>query len=776
MSEPERRDGPNRLAGQTSPYLLQHAHNPVDWWPWCDEAFEEARRRDVPIFLSIGYSTCYWCHVMERESFEDEATARVMNERFVCIKVDREERPDVDDIYMAATVGMTGSGGWPMSVFMEPAQLRPYWCGTYFPPKPAHGRPSFVQVLEAMSNAWTNQREDVLTQSEQIADAVRQDLASKRTPVPVGQDEVSNAVGALIRIADPVDGGFGSAPKFPQPVYLDLLLRTRSTAADEATRGAIDAVVRQALDKMSTGGIRDQVGGGFHRYSVDKHWIVPHFEKMLYDNAQLARTYAVASRVYDDAWYARVARTTCEYVLKEMTSAEGAFYSAQDAEVDHREGLNYLWMPEEFDDVLGDDSDFAKRLYGLDSGPNFQDPHHPDDPKRSVLRLDARPDELAGRFGMSEDELLAKIDAVNARLYDARAERKQPHLDDKVITSWNGLMIAALVECGQALDAPALIDAAERAARFVLDSMRDDDDGLMRVHRARASSTPALFEDYAMLTGGLAALASAGRIDAMSPARMAEQAHELFGDGSWGFYDTRADQSDLFVRTSATRDGAIPSAHAVMLHTLIDLHTLTNDPAWLDRALGCLRSLSPEMSDNPVSTAHSTEALLRLLTIPSAASDSSTIAPPGTSKPTPTDQGGQGAGPRFTPVEIFADTERVRVEGDEPGVFRIAVRVAQPYHIVAAEPGPGGEDLIPLRVFLLSGSGLEVYADYPEGDAYGENGELRVHTDQIEFDVVVQRTGEISGRPLLGVRFQACTDTECLAPTTVELDVAIDIE
>jgi uncharacterized protein YyaL (SSP411 family) len=381
----------NRLSRETSPYLLQHAHNPVAWFPWGDEAIAEARRRDVPIFLSIGYSTCYWCHVMERECFESEEIARQMNDRFVCVKVDREERPDLDDLYMTATQLLTGHGGWPMSVFLEPQGLRPFWAGTYFPPEPRHGVPSFPQVLDAMSRAWTERRGEVLEQAASVAEGVRQHMVSEEAPVGLGLPQVTEAGRDLLKRFDRVHGGFGGAPKFPQPVFLEFLLDLRAAAADDATRDAIDQAVRRTLDRMAIGGVFDQVGGGFHRYSVDERWLVPHFEKMLYDNAQLAQVYARAAVVYSDDFYATIARRTLDYALREMTSSEGAFYSAQDAEVDGREGGNYVWTPEEIRAALPpEDAGFAIKVYGADAGPNFRDPHYPDSSSTNVLFLRER--------------------------------------------------------------------------------------------------------------------------------------------------------------------------------------------------------------------------------------------------------------------------------------------------------------------------------------------------------------------------------------------------
>jgi uncharacterized protein YyaL (SSP411 family) len=461
---------PNRLASQSSPYLLQHARNPVDWYPWGQEAFDTARTRDVPIFLSIGYSTCYWCHVMERESFEDEATASLMNRHFVCVKVDREERPDVDDIYMAAVLAVRGQGGWPMSVFLEPTTLKPFWAGTYFPPR-GHGReglPAFPDVIESMSRAWLEQRADVLAQADEIARAVRERTGEVAAPVPVGRAQVALAVSSLMQLFDRAEGGFGRAPKFPQPVYLEFLLDARERL-DPESRAGVDHALKLTLDRMAMGGIHDHLAGGFHRYSVDAHWLVPHFEKMLYDQGQLAQVYARAALAFEDDFYRRVARRTCDFVLRELTGPDGAFLSAIDAEVDHREGKNYLWKPEEFRALLSDvDAAWSLEVYGLTHGPNFRDPHHPSDAPSNVLHLEARPDALAQREGSPLGAWYSRLERVNAKLLAARAKRPQPAIDDKAIAAWNGLMIAGMAVAGRLLDEPRFVAGAARAADAVL--------------------------------------------------------------------------------------------------------------------------------------------------------------------------------------------------------------------------------------------------------------------------------------------------------------------
>ena len=774
---------PNHLQHETSPYLLQHANNPVDWYPWGEEAFAEARRRGVPIFLSIGYATCYWCHVMERESFEKEELAGQLNAAFVAIKVDREERPDIDEIYMAATQLMTGRGGWPMSCFLEPEHLRPFWCGTYFPDTPRSGMPSFSQVLTGMATAWNEHHDEVITQAEKVAQAVREQLATKRTPVPVADSQVQGAIEQLMRSFDRIQGGFGSAPKFPQPVYLEFLLDARGNVADDATRDAVDHAIRFTLDRMAVGGMHDQVGGGFHRYSTDATWTVPHFEKMLYDNAQLAMVYAWAARLYDDDYYRRVVRTTLDYVLREMTNpqvpgAEG-FYSAQDAEVDHKEGLNYLWTKDQFKKVLDGDAAWASEVYGLDAGTNFKDPHHPDEPPRNVLRLTARPDALARAQGLTTAEFLDRLDKVNAALLKVRMTRKQPLTDDKVLAAWNGLMIRALVAGTELLGDPKYQQAALAAARFIIEQMHDPEGNLLRSYRNRKAHTLAFLEDHGPLIRALIALHRARPDDggdgfnALDAAReLAERAHAAFADDTGTYFDTRKDQSDLFVRARSAYDGAMPSGSSMMLHALIDEYRQTPEDETAARAGGLLASLSGDIGRSPVGAIHSTDALLRMLIEPDDAlrAQVDRIGAAKTATPPP---------PVKSPVKVFSDVEQVEVTPETPGVVQVELRIDDGYHIVAAKPGPGGQDLIPLRAGLISGQGVAVYADYPEGEPYGENGEIRVHKGIVKFTVAIEAApgvGVDPGDPVLGITYQVCTDTECLEPTTVPLDIKIKVK
>jgi len=768
---------------QSSPYLLQHAFNPVDWCPWGEEAFAEARRRDVPILLSVGYSTCYWCHVMERECFENEAIGLLMSERFVCIKLDREERPDVDEIYMTALQMLSGHGGWPMNMFLEPKRLRPYWGGTYFPPEARQNMPSWPDVLNAMSVAWKDKRGDVMKQCDAVEEAIKEHLGSAHEPVAVGEAQVTDALSQVLRIYDRAEGGFGRAPKFPQPVFLEFLLDVRASAADDSTKDAVDEAARRTLNKMMCGGIFDQVGGGFHRYSVDATWTVPHFEKMLYDNAQLIHAYARASQEYGDTEFAGIVRRTVGYLAREMKDMGGAFFSAQDAEVDGREGLNYLWTEAEVRAVLGaEDADLAVRVYGLDRGANFRDPHHPEAAPANVLRLNDRPDRLAATLNMPAPSLAARLDRINAALLTARSLRKQPRLDDKVLASWNGLTIAALAQSAAALDDAGLLKMAEDAARAVLGSLSNADGTLLRSWRAGVPGPDAVLEDYAFVIAGLVALArerarrGAGRAsddELLAHAeRLAEIARRDFSEPSGAWYDTRAGRTDLFVRTSSTSDGALPSAASVMLHNLLDLAELTGCGTYRDQAAGLLASLSGAIAASPVGAVNATRALFRVLTEEPLRG----LSPTG--EPAPSAAGAE-VGEPFLPVEVYSDAERVTVGRDAPAVVRLVLKVAPGYHIIAAEPGVEGEapptGLVPLRVGVRGGTGVTVYAEYPHGTVYGPDGSrVMVHHGTIEFRAVVEREGDWSGRPMLALTYQACTETECLAARTVELDVALD--
>ena len=608
----------NRLASSASPYLLQHARNPVDWWPWGPEAIAEARRRGVPLFVSIGYSTCYWCHVMERESFEQEAVAAALGGTAVAVKVDREQRPDVDELMMTACQVFTqltegrASGGWPLNAFLDPDTLEPFFCGTYFPPEPAHGRPSFTELVGAVGRAWEADRAGLRAQAARIADVVRRQMAVGGAPATGGARELASGetaadvASALMRLADPVNGGFGGAPKFPTPPYPRFLLEAGGAGAEQA--------VRRTLDRMAIGGLFDQACGGFHRYSVDSGWTVPHFEKMLYDNGLLLSLYADAHRRWGDPFHAEVARRTGRWAVLEMTGDGGRFLSALDAEVDAREGLNYVWTPDQARDALreaGGDAEleaFAFRLFGLDGPPNFRDPHHPDDPATHVLRMADRPDALCAAWGMERDAFDRARFRVLAALEAARGLRAGPAVDDKTIAAWSGLMAEGFADAGETLGEPGFVEVAERGAAFVLTRMRGADGRLLRTWRDGRGDADAFLEDHACMANACLAL---GRVTGdpgwRAQARgLMDAAEAAFLDPATGaWFETRAGADDLFVRVRSTDDGAMPSGTSSALRASVALAEADGDPARLDRAERALESIAASLREQPVAASGS---------------------------------------------------------------------------------------------------------------------------------------------------------------------------
>ena len=546
---------PNRLAGATSPYLLQHADNPVDWWEWGEAAFAEARRRDVPVLLSVGYAACHWCHVMAHESFEDEATAAQMNADFVCVKVDREERPDVDSVYMAATQALTGSGGWPMTVFTTP-EGKPFYCGTYFPPRPTHGMPAFRQLLSAVTDAWRTRREELETAGARITEGIssRLDLG---TPAPLSAAVLDGAVAALAGRHDERWGGFGGAPKFPPSMLLEFLLRQSARTGDAAAL----RMAHRTLEAMARGGIHDQLAGGFARYSVDAQWVVPHFEKMLYDNALLLRVYLHLWRATGDEWARRVADATAAFLVRDLGTPEGGFASALDADTAGVEGLTYVWTPAELVEVLGeDDGRWAAELFEVTPAGTFEH-------GTSTLQLLRDPDDDA-RFA-----------SVRERLGAARARRPQPARDDKVVTAWNGLAIAALAEHGVLTGTPSSVDAARRAAEL-LAGVHWVDGRLRRASRDGVAGAPAgVLEDYGDLAEGLLALHQAtgeGRWLELA-GDLLDVVAEQFVDAD-GWHDTAADAEALVHRPFDPGDGPTPSGIAAVAGAAVGWSALAGSP------------------------------------------------------------------------------------------------------------------------------------------------------------------------------------------------------
>ena len=579
---------PNRLANETSPYLLQHRDNPVDWYPWGEEALARARDEDKPLLVSIGYSACHWCHVMAHESFENPEIAWEMNERFVCVKVDREERPDLDAIYMTAVQAIAGQGGWPLNVFLTPEGL-PFYGGTYWPPEDRRGMPGFPKVLAAVSDAYQNRKDETLESAEQVSSFLDRAMRGLPSPNRVSPETLDEAFRALLPAFDDVNGGFGRAPKFPQASVIDFLLRyAKRTHAPEA-----EEMVRLTLDKMAAGGVHDQIGGGFHRYAVDAVWLVPHFEKMLYDNAQLALLYLDAYRAFRDPGHRRVAERMLDYVLREMTSPEGGFYAAEDADSEGEEGRFYVWTAAEVDDLLGEDAALVSCYFDVEPGGNFEG--------RSILNVPRPLHEVAAEFGLSEEDAAAAIGAASATLLAARNQRVRPGRDEKVLAAWNGLTLKALATAGRALGRDDYLWAAVANAKFLLGTMRVD--GRMRRTFTNGEARgDGFLEDHAFVADGLLTLYGA----TLDP-RWLDEAVSLvetivsdFADpSSAGFYDTGIGHERLIARPRDLQDGALPSGNAVTADLLVRLGALTGREEWSRRGVKLLEAMADPMAEQP---------------------------------------------------------------------------------------------------------------------------------------------------------------------------------
>lgn len=581
----------NRLIDEMSPYLLQHAHNPVDWYPWSKEAFEIAKKQDKPIFLSIGYSTCHWCHVMERESFTNERIAKIMNEHFVNIKVDREQRPDVDDVYMSAVQMMTGSGGWPLSVFMTP-DGRPFYGGTYFPPRDMFGRPGFERVLLAIADAWQNKRAELLESAGKISAALK-NLSEQTGQEALSPDILKEAYSYLESIFDSTYGGFGGAPKFPQPSNLSMLLSYWHRTGDDKALAMVEAT----LDAMAKGGIYDHLGGGFHRYSTDARWLVPHFEKMLYDQALLSRSYIQAYQVTRKKHYAKVTREIFDYVLRDMTDPKGGFYSAEDADSEGKEGLFYIWEVKEIKEVLGTEkAKIFNEYYGVTESGNFED-------GKSILNITKSVEELAKQFKQDRKVIESILQEWRLQLLEHRSKRVRPHRDDKIIVSWNGLMISSMAYGGAVLQEAKYVSAAEKAAEFILENLQKNG-RLGRYYRASKVVEPGFLDDYAFMIIALLDLYEA-TFDArwlVEAGELAEQMIELFGDeSSGGFYLMGEGAEHLIVRSKPGYDGAVPSGNSVAALVLLKLGRLTMNQRYIDRAKQVLDAFSRRIQQSPAS-------------------------------------------------------------------------------------------------------------------------------------------------------------------------------
>ena len=569
---------PNRLVKETSPYLRQHADNPVDWYPWGDEALRRAKVEDKPIFLSIGYSACHWCHVMAHESFEDEGVAAILNEHFVSIKVDREERPDLDRIYMSAVQAMTGSGGWPISLFLTPDGL-PFYGGTYFPPTPRYGMPSFSQVLVAVATAWQNRRQELIANGRRLlAELEAQSALHERAPTEaLRRETLTGAVEHLWQRFDRQHGGWNGAPKFPQPMVLEFLLRHYVSTADANAL----LMVTQTLEAMARGGVYDQLGGGFHRYSVDASWLIPHFEKMLYDNALLAPVYLHAWQVTDEPFFRTIAEEILDYVVREMTDPQGGFYSTQDADSEGQEGRFFLWTPAEIEALLGAEAETFMAAYAVTESGNFEG--------QNVLSFVGDLDRRAG------------LAAARQKLFDVREQRVRPDRDEKVLTSWNGLMLAAFAEAARALDRADYRLVAERNADFALRALRSPDGRLWHVWTRGEARGNGYLEDYANLAHGLLELFQT----TFAPrwyvaARELVEAVRAHFRAPVGFFDTADDHEALIVRPREVQDNAVPSGNAMAILVLLRLAGLAVEPRYADEAHAALGPMQPLLQRYPL--------------------------------------------------------------------------------------------------------------------------------------------------------------------------------
>lgn len=723
----------NRLIHETSPYLLLHAHNPVDWYPWNDEALERAKRENKLIFLSVGYSTCYWCHVMEREVFSNPEIAEMMNKDFINIKIDREERPDLDEIYMTATQLLTQRGGWPNSVFLTP-DLKPFYAGTYFPPTDMPGRPGFPTILDAVHEAWVTREDEVIESANQISETIA--MATSRvftalTAKPLSRSLITGALDYLQTNYSHAYGGFGTAPKFPNPANLELLLSEYERASD----ASLLKMVTHTLDMMAYGGMYDQIGGGFHRYSVDAKWLVPHFEKMLYDNAQLAKVYLRAYQLTHEPRYRRVAEEIFSFVFREMTAPEGGFYSALDAETDAEEGKYYVWTADEVQKVLSkkETERFAK-VYGVDKGANFEG--------KNVLYV---PEGVA-----AEDELKS-VAAAREKLLMARAKREYPLLDTKIIVNWNGLMIDALAYGYEVLGEERYLAAAAKAAMFILDTLRKPDGELWHTYTAGVTKQDAYLDDYAFFVKGLIALHRAtGEAQWFNAAKtLTDTMIQLFSDDkNGGFYYTKADAKHLIVRTKKPFDSAIPSGNAVAVENL-----LAFGADYQNDAERTLRTFAESISQAPSSFMYMLFALNHYL-VSKGVLDSDTS---------------------------HLVTGTAVVKSEDSGIFNVELdlKIAAGWHVNANPTGQ--ENLIPMTVAVDTDTPIEIVdVTYPKGSATHfefSDGSLNVYEESLTILLQLkQKPSTLLDRTVpigLKLTYQLCNEAECLLPQTLNIPVKL---
>ena len=723
----------NRLIHETSPYLLLHAHNPVDWYPWGDEALALAKRENRLIFLSVGYATCYWCHVMEREVFSNPEIAKMMNEHFINIKIDREERPDLDEIYMTATQLLIQRAGWPNSVFLTP-DLKPFYAGTYFPPVDTPNRPGFPTILDAVHEAWVERETEVIESAEQISTAIEMATSRGFTALSgraLDQSVSTAALDYLRKAYDATHGGFGGAPKFPSPSNLEFLLSVYERESDEA----LLKMVTRTLDMMAYGGIYDQMGGGFHRYSVDAKWLVPHFEKMLYDNAQLAKIYLKAYQLTEEPQYRRVAEEVFNFIFREMTAPEGGFYSALDAETDAEEGKYYVWTADEIQKVLNKkEASRFNTVYGVDKGANFEG--------KNVLYVPA---------GIAAEDSLKGLATAREKLLAARFEREYPLLDTKIIVNWNGLMIDALAYGYDVLGEERYLNAASKAARFILDTMRKPDGELLHTYTAGAVKQDAYLDDYAFLARGLLGLYQATDDEEwLDAARtLTDKMIQLFWDDrNGGFYYTKADAKHLIVRSKKPYDSAIPSGNAVAVGNLLALGD--NYRGYAEKTL---RIFAESMVQSPSSFIHAHFALNNYLT---SAEDQESLEP-----------------------STVTATATVKNRDGEVYNVVLQLKIAGGWHINANPPGQ--DNLIPTTVTVAADAPVEIVdIAYPTGKSTRfefSNVPLNVYEKTVTIPLRLKLKPDVTWKKNTPIRlqltYQPCNDTQCLLPETVEIPLEL---
>ncbi len=775
----------NRLAKESSPYLLQHAHNPVDWHAWGPEAFARAKVEQKPIFLSVGYSTCYWCHVMERESFENEEIAKYLNEHFICVKVDREERPDVDQIYMAAVQAFQGRGGWPMTVFCTP-DGRPFFGGTYYPSTERPGMESFPGLARRVVEAWRDHRTELDRDADTVTALIRRitvEGAAARK-VALTKRVLEQGLTALAEQFDPDYGGFGfdpavmKRPKFPEPTNLIFLLtqharggRVRSLIAEDAPEASPSALtmLEQTLDRMSRGGIRDHLGGGYHRYSTDRAWAVPHFEKMLYDNALLAMTFAHAFEVTKNVRWRREAEGIFECVARDFTSGDGAFFSALDAEVDGAEGASYAWTRDEVERVLGkgDDTDLFALVYGLTAPANFENGSH-------VLLL-PRPLHDLAKDQEGADKLEKQLEPLRRKLLEARAARKQPRRDEKILTAWNGLMIAAYADAARIFSNADYRATAERAAEFLWTRLRGPDGQLLRTYRAAGAPLPGYLEDYAFAAWGFLQLQEATNdpVWLNRTRTLADRMIEQFADGeAGGFFYTDGTEGSLIARTKDFSDGALPSGNAVALLVLIKLYEHTKDSRYFEQGRRALESFSGAIAQSPAASPTMLQAVGLFF-------DAGGAIGAGQGDPAEQDPLGIGTSKSLVTAKLL-DEAPLEGVGGEILETRLRLSIADGWHIYANPVG--SETLKPTVVTLVENTVATLESvDYPPGRKQvlgGAAEPVNVYEKDLEIPLRIRLKPDAkSGEAKLQIRtnYQACDDRACLAPAAVDLPILVRV-